>query len=322
MPVSWTKRSLGGAAPQAISSLMTITGSLSSSMGSIFDTTAGALDTAKGFIAGKVDPALIGVQTLCDEILTEINDLKNTGFHTMVIHPYTEGSGASYDRVTGLMSLPPSVLLNVLRTSFDDRGDVGRPDFSSSAICGGFIDVVAAPDPATFAPLLAAIGNFFNLLTLQNAAKLIAENGVGASGALGGRSILPDWEFCGVTDLFPAFGDALDVAEESMLAIKDSGTSAAKSIENLVVFLEALKANLLKINQKLQASVDKFTQGIAGTGNYTLWVPPNQGGIDELKTSIVLGENCPPDTLGFCACVAMVAGSASMEVLGEFLDLG
>ena len=124
-----------------------------------------------------------------------------------------------------------------------------------------------------------------------------------------------------MTNLFPAYGQALESLEHKIQGEQQALNTSSEATAALAEFLEEKIADLEEMKAQLQQAKDSLSEGLPASGNYSLYLPPAVGGVARIQAALFESPNAPPDDLNFSALVCLVGGGPDLEALASLLGL-
>lgn len=99
------------------------------------------------------------------------------------------------------------------------------------------------------------------------------------------NSALPNWKFTRIQDLFPIYGETIDLIISKIEFAKDLAEGALKALNEAIKYLEDLIQDLIELNEKIQQVLLFFTQGLSKAGLYSAKIS-GSGGIQDFKDKL------------------------------------
>lgn len=305
--------------PPALAGLFESLSDLTTSANATLDTAGAALDAAKAFLVGTTSPQASLVATMVTAVEGLIGDLFGAGFYRLVVHPWQHGVGHGVGIFRSL-SFPNAV--RAIAASFDDPGDLGRPEFSSLAPVEMIVLVAGAPSPAIFKQVVEALLALTGAKELRLAQRRIAQAFRLQATHLARKtgSKLPDWQSTTVRDAFPALAPLEASLREHLAMLKGYAAGGQTSVARAIALIGAKHAQLTALQTRLNAALALFGGGLSHAGVYALHVQ-GTGGNALLKSALRGAAGAPGPELSFCVAVCWVGTEGSLAALAQALGL-
>ena len=156
-PTTWQKKPTEALLENDLDQLFKVFKELADSVNSILDIASSALAGSKAFLTDTINPLLLAIQFILDQMLNVINNLRNTGVHIISLYPSEEVHslwrrnqtekillrdvlpGFSPEDTTGFYLLNRDDTLGKFVESFDDESDPDRPSPDENVVSGGVV---------------------------------------------------------------------------------------------------------------------------------------------------------------------------------------
>ena len=96
---------------------------------------------------------------------------------------------------------------------------------------------------------------------------------------------LPNWKFTRIQDIFPVYGQTIDLMISQIEFAKDLAEGNLKALNDAIQYFEDIVERLQKLNTAIQNTLLFFTQGLDKMGLYSAKISGN-GGIKEFKSKL------------------------------------
>jgi hypothetical protein len=181
----------------------------------------------------------------------------------------------------GVPLLYPRDALQMAIASFDDPGDLNRPQFSDQATVAAFGFLATAADIQGLKSLITSLLNVFTLSSWQIALKKYNQATVPAVPL----SVYPDWTSIRLNQIPQLAGTqkALNRMIQNVQGTTNSAAQATKDLANMINNKTQTAKNLI---QAIQNNIAQLQSAIAASGIYFLNVPSQVGGNTLLKNQI------------------------------------
>ena len=309
--MTWTKKPIPAPLIDGVEELATNISSITQPVVTLLDLASSALEVAKIFFATQASPTTALANALIDEVQNLNNDIFGSGVFQLVVQPFEInkkfgvpliGQAGPIDTETklfglqqtgtilpsndfGIPSLTPSRVIDKIVQSFDDQGDLERPQFSNNASVAAFGFMVSAPDVNGFVSLLEGLQAVWDFGAFSRLLNQMKQKANFPSGFPTPVSRPPDWDSVRFNSI-----DFMKKTQDQLNNQLNFLRGLLGSTDNLLNdFLTLIER---KINN-LQATVSEFNELIntiknatAASGVYVLDVPAGVGGNERLKQEI------------------------------------
>ena len=276
----------------------------------VLDTLSGLLDTLAelaSFMADSMHTTMHALIAIIQELINQLYNLLQTGLYFYL------------DKGPLFTSGDPDGLQGFLarwKNSFEDFGDIHRPQFAEHAEISAMFFVVGANDLPDFYRLLQLLSMLFGIPELDWEED---EYGVDIPTRIeNGMSTPPDWESLRLGEVCPPFARLAEILTQTvgMLSVTDD---YANMLDSLAEIISEKAALLAAIADEIQSIVDAITALIESSGLYVLQIDGN--GIDDLKAKAETATDVPPWNLeswvaGTCLLAATADFGPVVELLG------
>ena len=287
----WQTRKLSISLPGEIDKILKTYDELASKTTGVLEFVKSGLTAAKVFLTDGVNPLLLALAYVLDQILNVIDNIKNTGVYMLGMYPNeaTNSQFIEYRKVipgfnleekTGFYVLDTDTALNKLAASFDDPGDDNRPSTEEHVVAGacvifagaGKIDLIENGSSLvnivnTFQTIANLFTELFHLDQFKKFQavldKMLAD--IAAAGdaeqdrsaaeiVTAPKSIAPDWQTKRFsTDTVPVIGDVLNDIEGVVQGFRDQIVGTAEAMDNLIAYIEAKIAEIETLQEQIAA---------------------------------------------------------------------
>lgn len=296
--------------PKALGQIAHAASAVTTPLASVLGATSSLLSAAQTFYTSRTSPYKLLLNSILQQLQNFNNDFFGTGVFCLVVTPYTVSKPVRYDAL-GIPQLTPAQAISAAIASFNDLGDVNRPQFSNSAEVCAFGLLVSAPTLGQFAALINALNA---LLTVPEFSLLLSR--VQALQAPGKKSTAPDWQSVRLNS-YPALRDAQKAVNDFISHCKGYVVAGDANIQNLINVIKNKVTRLQNIVKQLQALSNSISNT---TGIYVLNLAPQVGGNTLIQTAL---RDCPleksPNT--YCAMVLFVGGGPSLAIVNNLRKL-
>jgi len=305
--MSWVKTNLVTPIPKEISQALEPVTDLIAAILPLLSAIQSFLDIAKVFVVSQVD----GFSSLANTAITAleqlVNDLFASGMYFINVDPFTTqiATGKKFDTITGLPILTSAQAIETLVSSFDDKGDAARPQFSPNATVCAFGIMVTAPTPQQFLDILKKIRLVFDwpgLPDLELRVVRYAEPKPVVSES-------PDWKSLRLNSI-GIFADLQREINKQLAIVRGYLTTG----DNFIVDLINLISRKVAVLQDQLTALNNLLNTLNNiSGVYIYNVPPGVGGNIRLKRLLrdsVLEDPCV--VTGFTAACLVVGGGPSL----------
>jgi hypothetical protein len=277
--VAWKKSNIGAPVSSALANAAGGAASAVGTMGAVLGVAQSLLGVASAFVATKVDPFASAFQSIISELEKLNNDLFGTGVYFLTINQL-DVPGARRQDDFGIPMLYPREALQMAIESFDDLGDVNRPQFSNQANVCAFGMLATAPSLVGLIDLINALLNVFNISDWD----LVKKRMQRASEPPAVASVYPDWKSLRLNSIsqLKALQDSVNRLLETTRGLGES----VDAIKDIIQTIQQKTEDAERIVQALQDNLSNLKNAAAASGLYVLDVPPHIGGNEYLKDQI------------------------------------
>lgn len=318
--MTWESKTLNSILPGPFAQLASAANTAANGLDAVATVLNTAVTLVKAFQTTTSDPFFALVNALISDAEDLLNDTFGAGFFLLLVTPYTIES-PTYDITFKIPTLTPAQALTRAQQSFDDQGDLARPQFTDSATVTGFGIMATAVSPDI---LLEKVQGLLSLMNLKefndlydkyNKAIQVHDDPTSVI-----RSRQPDWTSIRLQDI-PPFGDLYKQMKGYLNLFKGYATTANNATDD---FLNTLTRKITAISQQATAlsdAIDAVIGGLGASGVYWLDIAPTGGGNTYLKASL------PDSTLQaltqnkYTVMALFVAGGPGVDSLETFKSI-
>jgi len=320
--MTWQESTLGSNQPEEITTLKAHVTTLKDALSTFFAILETQAEAAKLLCIDVIHPQLIAINTTCDQIIDTINDIDMGPVRSITITPNTYGVTPGYNRLTGMLSLSTLKNMNYLDSALDDEGDENRPVGTGN--WGAFIGVVSCylEEIQTAKDTISSFGDFFSMNQLKNLNKKIETIYARKAGSLPDppMPVEPNFKTMFTAELFPVLQDVLNDTKSVVEGVKDSSTKASETKDLIIAYFNEKEQEMVDIEAKFDAFLDKFALGISGTGLYWNYIEPVASGVDLIKSAVSTGFPTAWDAHDYSISF-MLAGTNAIGTIGTILGV-
>lgn len=344
--MTWTKKSIPAPIPEGLDVIAAESSAILSAVSPILDTAISALEAASAFIGSDEDPIQSIALVLLQELQNFNNDLFGTGVFNLVVNPFNllgENDPMSiaenqalapylpnFNKTFGVRKrdqfgwplVSPGKIIDIMQQSFDDDGDVNRPQFSESAEVCAFGFLITAPSLESLRPLMESLQAVMDLKQFENILKKLKSK-LGEDPNEGGfivPSRQPDWTSFRMNSMEP-FKSIQRSVNSQIDYYEGLLTTADKALDDLTKVLTAKVTTLRTIIEDLNTILSDLTNATAASGIYLLDVPPAIGGNDYLKSQLDSEELDDLKNNNYSLGVLFVGGGPSLTTVNSIREL-
>lgn len=293
--------------PQA----MEATSEAAGALGTALETLAGLIDALSDLVSLVVDPMqaalallIAAIQTLIDEIRAL---LESGVFFYIDKGPYFTGG-----KPDGLQGF-----LGRWAASFEDPGDVAKPQLAEGTPVSALLVVVGADNLEGFRDVLRPLARLFGIPALE--LPIDEEPAPDLATAVEATlSTPPDWASVQVGDVLPPMGALTDALQYAIGALQVP-ESYAQMLQGLAAIISDKAAALSELSANIQQAADDLTAIIQAEGLYILHIEATSiSGLIEAASAATQAPPWPLETwvAGVCLLGATADFGPVLELLG------
>jgi len=282
---------------------MDAAGQAAGTLSTLLDVLAGLLDTLSGLVSMLSDPvsaAMSALLAIIQELVDQVNGLLNAAVYFYLDKgPYFVAGQP--DGMAGFLSR--------WETSFEDPGDLYRPQYEEGQPVSAMLFVVGATEPSELVDPLRSLGTLFGVPALDLDDEL---EGAGDLPAAIEQTLStpPDWQSAKAGDVLPPIAGLTEMLNQ-VVGMLDVPASYGAMLESLAQVISDKAAALGAIADDIQAVVDQLEALVEAQGLYVLHAKGD--GVADLIEN-VKNAGGPPDLDD----EAWVAGVCLLGATGEF----
>ncbi len=132
----------------------------------------------------------------------------------------------------------------------------------------------------------------------------------------------PNWRGQSMELMFPGLSQVFDRAEAEVRSMQSSVKTARKLLDPIIDFLDSKIDDAMVFAADIEKILDLFANGLPAAGTYSLYLPPQPGGIEKFRERMMAagGEFKPPEDLKYCAGVCFLGGGPDQGLLLKSVD--
>ena len=132
----------------------------------------------------------------------------------------------------------------------------------------------------------------------------------------------PNWRGQSMELMFPGLSQVFDRAEAEVRSMQSSVKTARKLLDPIIDFLDSKIDDAMVFAADIEKILDLFANGLPAAGTYSLYLPPQPGGIEKFRERMMAagGEFKPPEDLKYCAGVCFLGGGPDNGLLIKSID--
>ena len=132
----------------------------------------------------------------------------------------------------------------------------------------------------------------------------------------------PNWRGQSMERMFPGLTQVFDRAEAEVRSMQSSVKTARKLLDPIIDFLDSKIDDAMVFAADIEKILDLFANGLPAAGTYSLYLPPQPGGIEKFRERMMAagGEFKPPEDLKYCAGVCFLGGGPDQGLLLKSVD--
>ncbi len=132
----------------------------------------------------------------------------------------------------------------------------------------------------------------------------------------------PNWRGQSMELMFPGLSQVFDRAEAEVRSMQSSVKTARKLLDPIIDFLDSKIDDAMVFAADIEKILDLFANGLPAAGTYSLYLPPQPGGIEKFRERMIAagGEFKPPEDLKYCAGVCFLGGGPDNGLLIKSID--
>ena len=132
----------------------------------------------------------------------------------------------------------------------------------------------------------------------------------------------PNWRGQSMEQMFPGLTQMFDRAESEIRSMQATVKSAKKILDPIIDFLDSKIDDAMAFAKDIENILDLFANGVPATGVYSLYLPPQPGGVEKFRERMMAagGEFKPPEDLKYCAGVCFLGGGPDNHLLIKSID--
>ncbi len=305
--MSWRLQTLK--APIPADEVNAFLGSLNGAVGSItsvLDVISQALEVVKVLANPATDPFNLIIQAFYDELNNFVNNFFGTGVYMLTASPFN-CPGLKHDAF-GIPILYPAEAIQKAVASFDDIGDVQRPQFSDTAEVSAIGIMLTATSVPDLTNLLEALNGVFAIPDWAFALKEINRRK-----EIGTKSIQPDWTSFRLNSI-----DQMSEFQNGILGLlevlRGYTTIPDNNIGDLISAIQGKVTVLNGAITDMQNIITLLTRSAGGV--YVMSLPQGVGGNARIKAALrdSFLETCKP-TSGYTIMTVIVGGGPSLATV-------
>lgn len=352
----WQETKFEISLPDELQSLFDVFTGLVGGLGDVLKITKDGLNLVKTFLANDLNPLLLLLKFIVDQLISVVQNIKESGVYIIAIWPEPSiGKFIKYKDIfpgfntpegqpdQGFHTLPTQDCLNVFLQSFDDAGDVNRPPTADNISLGGAVIFFGTGSPFTeetikvMKAFVSFIDQFLNLKEFKDFTKELGEKLTKITNAKAStttptpvltKSIAPDWNSKKLfRDFFPELGDILTDVEGNLNAFNEQLVGGQDAIASTVAYIDKKISQLDTIITKIDTYAQKLKDIQSGLTALesavisTLVVEPQVGGLSVLKNAVNSAEGKPDSGFQYCALVSFIGTGTGFSMLLYMLGL-
>jgi len=233
---------------EAVNTLKEGIGAISTAL----DTIAEPLELILKFINNEANPALLLLQQILVETRKILQDLADMSVYSLIVHPWVPGLGSIGEENPYLLELSSNAFLTAVSASFNDYGDLARPQGSGSM----YVLAAGARYPTGFVNALRALGGLFSmqeLLSLANRIESIEQIDLENRPPPALPSSPPDWNNAGrLHSLVPPLGNLILQADAMLESLQQKEVQGSFALGEISKFLSRKLAQVDQVQQVLE----------------------------------------------------------------------